>query len=130
MFTDVLTRVWCPYDTGLFLFIKNRSTRAVTNPLWHWRMNMQDPGSSISPLFQMPMLPIGFPVTFWQVEEILAITKFGWVENTGGGTVKCRVVSGFWHWTLCLKSHPRVLLLKYKGVGHFRRNGCPCAEWK
>ena len=56
---------------------------SVTSPLLHLRMNTQDPGSSISPLFPMPMLLIELPVTFWQIEEMLAITKFGCVDNNG-----------------------------------------------
>ena len=64
---------------------------SVTNPLLHLRINTQDPGSSISPLFPMPMLLIGLLVTFWQIEEMLAITKFGCLDNNIGDGV----VSGF-----------------------------------
>ena len=50
---------------------------SVTSLLLHLRMNMQDPGSSISPLFPMPMLLTGLPMALWQIEEMLAITNFG-----------------------------------------------------
>ena len=50
---------------------------SVTNPLRHRRMKTQDPGSGIRPLFPIPTLLIGLPVTLLQIEEMLAITKFG-----------------------------------------------------
>ena len=61
---------------------------SVTNPLLHLRMNTQDPGSSIRPLFPIPMLLTGLSVTFWQTEEMLGIIKFGRIEvNVGDGVV-------------------------------------------
>ena len=100
-----------------------------TSPLLHLRMNMQDPSSSISPLFPMLMLLTGLDMAFWLIEEMLAIAKFGWGDNNGVDGV----VSEFWHWTLSWYSHTSAfiyLLLKYRVDMHFRQNGCPCAHWK